>query len=548
MIQEKMAGMCVDPSMLVDVDALCNAYYAEKPDPAKKEECISFGTSGHRGSAFLRSFNEWHIFAITQAIFDYRSSHGITGPLFLGKDTHALSEPAYKTAIEVLGANGVEAVIAEHDEYTPTPVISHAILTYNRGRSERLGDGIVITPSHNPPDEGGFKYNPPNGGPADTHVTSWIEKRANELLAGNVVAVKRMPYAQALALPTLHRKDFRKAYIDDLPNVIDMRVIADSKVALAVDPLGGAGVHYWEPIQKQYGLNLTVTNTVVDPTFRFMRLDWDGKIRMDPSSPYVMQGLVGLKDRFQVAFSCDTDHDRHGVVTKSSGLLPSNHYLAAMIYYLFQHRPQWAKSAGIGKTVVSSEIIDRIAKELARPLYEVPVGFKWYADGLMNHTLAFGGEESAGATFVRFDGSPWSTDKDGIIAALCAAEITARLDGKDPGLLYRDITEKLGDPQFSRIDAEATKEQKEKLKKLRREDVTLTTLVGEKIEEILTTAPGNGMPIGGVKVKTKNNWFAVRPSGTEDIYKIYAESFRGKEALQQVVDEAKGFVERVIGG
>ena len=520
---------------------LITAYYTGVPDPAVPAQRVAFGTSGHRGSSFKLAFNEWHILAITQAICLYRKRQGIDGPLFLGIDTHALSVPACATALEVLAANGVEVMLAEGDEYTPTPVISHAILTYNRGRKTGLADGIVITPSHNPPHDGGFKYNPPNGGPADNVVTDWIEAKANALLEARLKGVKRIPYEKALRASTTHRRDYLSAYIADLGSVVDMEVIRDSKLRLGVDPLGGAGVHYWARIAEQYGLNLTVVNEVVDPTFRFMTVDWDGQIRMDPSSTYAMQRLIGMKDRFDLSFACDTDHDRHGIVTKSAGLLPPNHYLSVAISYLFQHRPKWRKEAAVGKTVVSSQMIDRVTAKVGRKLYEVPVGFKWFVDGLLDGSLGFGGEESAGASFVRLDGAVWTTDKDGIVPALLSAEITARM-GHDPGEIYRDLTREFGEPVYDRVEAPATPDQKALLAKLSPQQVKITELAGEKIQTVLTQAPGNGAPIGGLKVSAQSGWFAARPSGTEDIYKIYAESFQGADHLRRILEEAQTIV------
>ena len=533
-----LAGKPAEPSMLVNVPKLITAYYTEIPDPSIPEQRISFGTSGHRGSAFEKAFNEWHILAISQAICLYRKHQKIDGPLFLGMDTHALSVPARASALEVLAANGVDVMIAEGDEYTPTPVISHAILTYNRGRRTGLADGIVITPSHNPPHDGGFKYNPPNGGPADPDVTGWIEAKANQFLENGLRGVKRIPFEKALRASTTHRHDYVNAYVSDLGSVIDMDTIRGTKISLGVDPLGGAGVHYWGPIAERYGLNLTVVNEAVDPTFRFMTVDWDGQIRMDPSSPYAMQRLIDLKDRFEIAFACDTDHDRHGIVTRSAGLLPPNHYLAVAVYYLFQHRPKWPTDAAVGKTMVSSQMIDRVTAKLGRKLYEVPVGFKWFVDGLLDGSLGFGGEESAGASFVRLDGSVWTTDKDGIVPALLAAEITARM-GRDPGEIYRELTRQFGEPFYERVEAPATPEQKELLERLSPQQVRLTALAGEEIQTILTNAPGNGAPIGGLKVVTESEWFAARPSGTEDIYKIYAESFRGADHLRRILEEAQ---------
>src|SRR5512143_1268111 len=527
--------------MLVNIPRLITAYYTEAPDPSVPEQRVAFGTSGHRGSAFEKAFNEQHILAISQAICLYRKQQKINGPLFLGMDTHALSVPALAGALEVLAANDVEVMIAEGDEYTPPPAISLAILTYNRGRRTGLADGIVITPSHNPPHDGGFKYNPPNGGPAEEIITGWIEAKANEFLESRLKGVKRVPLQNALGASTTHRYDYLDAYVDELANVVDLDIIRDAKISLGVDPLGGAGVHYWEPIAERYGLNLTVVNDAVDPTFRFMTLDWDGRIRMDPSSPYAMQRLIGLKDQFEIAFACDTDHDRHGVVTRSVGLLPPNHYLSAAIYYLFQHRPEWPETAAVGKTLVSSQMIDRVTAKLGRKLYEVPVGFKWFVDGLLDGSLGFGGEESAGVSFVRLDGSVWTTDKDGIILALLAAEITARM-GRDPGEIYRELTGEFGKPVYDRVEAPATPEQKEALEKLSPEQVRFTDLAGEKIQTLLTHAPGNGAPIGGIKVITESGWFAARSSGTEDIYKIYAESFRGPDHLRRILEEAQTIV------
>ncbi len=527
--------------MLVNVPRLVTAYYTEIPDPSVPEQRVAFGTSGHRGSSFQKAFNEWHILAISQAICLYRGQNKIDGPLFLGMDTHALSVPALASALEVLAANGVEVMLAEGDEYTPTPAVSHAILTYNRGRKAGVADGIVITPSHNPPHDGGFKYNPPNGGPADTNITDWIQAKANEFLESCLAGVQRIAYEKALCAPTTHRHDYLNAYVADLANVIDMDAIRGAEISLGVDPLGGAGVHYWGPIAERYGLNLTVTNKEVDPTFRFMTVDWDGQIRMDPSSPYAMQRLIGLKDRFAIAFACDTDHDRHGIVTRSTGLLPPNHYLSVAIFYLFQHRPKWGEGAAVGKTVVSSQMIDRVTAKLGRKLYEVPVGFKWFVDGLLDGSLGFGGEESAGASFLRLDGSVWTTDKDGIVPALLSAEITARMD-RDPGEIYRELTREFGEPVYDRVEAPATPQQKEILGKLSPQQVRSTDLAGEKVQAILTTAPGNGAPIGGLKVAAESGWFAARPSGTEDIYKIYAESFRGADHLRLILEEAQTIV------
>jgi phosphoglucomutase len=539
------AGKLAEASMLVNVPRLITAYYTEVPDPSVPEQRVAFGTSGHRGSSFKKAFNELHILAISQAICLYRTQQQIQGPLFLGIDTHALSVPAIASALEVLAANGVEVMIAEGDEYTPTPVISHAILTYNRGRKTGLADGIVITPSHNPPSDGGFKYNPPNGGPAEGVITSWIEAKANELLKAGLQGVKRIPFERALRAPTTHRHDYLGPYIADLGNILDMDAIRGSKLSLGVDPLGGAGVHYWGPIAERYGLNLTVVNDAVDPTFRFMTVDWDGQIRMDPSSPYAMQQLIGLKDRFDIAFACDTDHDRHGIVTKSAGLMPPNHYLSVAIFYLFQHRPKWRVEAAVGKTVVSSQMIDRVTSKIGRKLYEVPVGFKWFVDGLLSGSLGFGGEESAGASFARLDGTVWTTDKDGIVPALLSAEITARI-GRDPGEIYRELTREFGDPAYDRVEAPATPDQKALLGKLSPQQVKLTDLAGERIQTVLTNAPGNGASIGGLKVSAESGWFAARPSGTENIYKIYGESFRGADHLRRILAEAQTIIDNTL--
>jgi phosphoglucomutase len=540
-----LAGKLVEPGMLVNVPRLVTAYYTEAPDPAVPAQRVAFGTSGHRGTAFNGSFNEDHILAITQAICLYRERQGTDGPLFLGLDTHALSTPAGATALEVLAANEVEVMIAAGDEYTPTPVISHAILTYNRGRKTGLADGIVVTPSHNPPQDGGFKYNPTNGGPADNVATGWIERRANEFLESRLDGVKRLPLARALNAPTTHRHDYLSAYIADLGSIVDMEVIRGAKLSLGVDPLGGAGVHYWGRIAERYGLNLTVVSETVDPTFRFMTADWDGQIRMDPSSAYAMQRLIAMKDRFDLAFACDTDHDRHGIVTKSKGLLPPNHYLSAAVFYLFQHRTKWRKEAAVGKTLVSTQMIDHVAAKLGRKLYEVPVGFKWFVDGLLDGSLGFGGEESAGASFARLDGAVWTTDKDGMAPALLAAEMTARL-GRDPGEIYEELTREFGKPSYDRIEAPATPEQKALLAKLSPQQVKITELAGEKIQAVLTRAPGNGAPIGGLKVAAASGWFAARPSGTENIYKIYAESFRGEDHLRRIQEEAQTIVSAAL--
>lgn len=536
------AGNPPKSDILTDIPRLITAYYACQPDSANASQRVSFGTSGHRGSSFNGSFNEWHILATCQAICDYRAANGVLGPLFLGIDTHALSEPAFVSSLEVLAANNVEVMIDTRRGYTPTPVVSHAILTYNRGRTNGLSDGIVITPSHNPPADGGYKYNPTNGGPAESEITSWIQNQANSYLDKKLVGVKRMSYQNALATSTTHRYDYITPYVDDLENVLDLNAVRDSGLRLGVDPLSGAGVAYWGRIREKYGLDLTIIREEVDPTFRFMSVDWDGKIRMDPSSSYAMQQLILLKDKFNVAFACDTDHDRHGVVTKSVGLLPPNHYLAAMMYYLYQHRPEWPASLAVGKTVVSSSILDRVVAGLGRRLYEVPVGFKYFVDGLVNAQLGFGGEESAGASFLRRNGSVWTTDKDGIIAALLSAEITARL-GKDPGEVYQEITEKFGVSFYARRDAPASTEQKQILARLSASNVKSTELAGAPITQMMTTAPGDGKPIGGLKVVTDWGWFAARPSGTEEVYKLYAESFRSADHLEQIFEEAQ----RILG-
>jgi phosphoglucomutase len=550
-----LAGKPAPVSLLVNVPKLVTQYYCERPDPAVPAQRVAFGTSGHRGSSFERSFNESHVLAITQAICHYRKGNGIDGPLFIGIDTHALSEPAFASALEVFAANDVDVMIAAGDssgsqytmEYTPTPAVSHAILVYNRGRSNGLADGIVITPSHNPPDSGGFKYNTANGGPADTSVTRWIEARANALLEAGLTDVARVPFEKALHAPTTHRHDFLSAYVNDLGNIIDMEAIRGAGIRIGVDPLGGAGVHYWARIAERYGVHLTVVSDRVDPTFGFMTVDWDGHIRMDPSSPYAMQRLIGLKGRFDVAFACDTDHDRHGIVTAGSGLLPSNHYLAVAIDYLFQHRPQWSAQLGIGKTVVSSGMIDLISARLGRQLAEVPVGFKWFVDGLFDGSLGFAGEESAGASFLRRDGTVWTTDKDGMVPALLAAEMTATLQ-RDPGDAYRALTCEFGTPEFQRFEAAATPAQKQKLANFSASQIRARELAGEEIQNVLTHAPHNGASIGGVKVTTRHGWFAARPSGTEDIYKIYAESFLGTDHLKRIVTEAQAIVDAALDG
>ena len=539
--------------MLIDVGKLVSAYQTEVPDPTIAAQRVAFGTSGHRGSAFDRSFNAWHVLAITQAVCHYRKSHGIGGPLFLGIDTHALSAPACASALEVLAANGVDVMLATNDETTPTPAISHAILGYNRGRLRSddtgLADGIVVTPSHNPPRDGGFKYNPSHGGPAGQEITNWIEAEANRLLEAGLEGVNRIPLAEALRAATTHRHDFLNAYVADLGNVIDMDVIRGAKLRMGVDPLGGAGVHYWGAIAERYRLDLTVISDIVDPTFAFMPLDWDGKIRMDPSSPYAMQRLVAMKSLFDIAFACDTDHDRHGIVTPGAGLLASDHYLASAIDFLFQHRPDWGQHpqtrAAVGKTVVSSRLIDRLTARLGRQLVEMPVGFKWFAAGLQSGALGFAGEESAGATFLRRNGLAWTTDKDGIAAALLSAEITAR-SGCDPGKRYAALADEFGSPVARRVDATATVQQKKQLAALTPQQITSTELASEPIESILSHAPGNGEPIGGIKVNTASGWFAARPSGTENIYKIYAESFVGAEHLERLLQDAQAIVDRAI--
>jgi phosphoglucomutase len=532
--------------MLVNVPRLMTAYYTRRPDPEVPAERVAFGTSGHRGSAFAGAFNEAHILAISQAICDYRRRQGIDGPLFLGIDTHALSEGAFASGLEVLAANGVTVMIDDGAGYTPTPVVSHAILTHNRGRTSGQADGIVITPSHNPPEDGGFKYNPPNGGPADTHVTRWIEDRANALLAADLAGVVRIPFGRAHRAATTRRHDYKGAYVADLAGAIDFDVVRGGSVTLGVDPLGGAGVHYWPLIAERYKLSLSVLSDVVDPTFRFMTLDWDGRIRMDCSSPYAMRPLIGLKDRFDVAWACDTDHDRHGIVTRSAGLMNPNHYLAVAIDYLFSHRPQWSGNAGVGKTIVSSSMIDRVAARLGRPLLEVPVGFKWFVEGLLAGTLGFGGEESAGAAFLRVDGTVWTTDKDGILLGLLAAEMTAAT-GRDPGERYRELTRELGAPVYRRVDAPATPAEKSRLSRLSPEQLDVAELAGERITGALTATPGGQQSIGGLKVIAPGGWFAARPSGTEDVYKLYAESFKGEDHLQRILAEAQALIRRTLG-
>jgi phosphoglucomutase len=540
-----LAGRPAPRSLLVDIPRLVTAYYAERPDPSVAEQRVAFGTSGHRGSSLACSFNEAHVLAVTQAICLYRKAQGIDGPLFLGWDTHALSEPARVSALEVLGANGVEVMCDAKDRPTPTPVVSQAIVAFNRGRGAGLADGIVITPSHNPPQYGGFKYDPPSGGPAETRVTKWIEERANALLAEDLRGVARISYAGARSAPGLHRHDYVEAYVRDLAAVIDMEVLRDAGLEVGIDPLGGATVDYWDPIAARYGLRLRVVNPVIDPTFAFMTLDWDGAIRMDPSSPFAMAGPIRLRDRFDVSFATDPDADRHGIVTRSGGLLNPNHYLAVSIDYLFRHRPAWPSTAAVGKTIVSSSLIDRVAAHLGRRLLEVPVGFKYFVDGLLAGTLGFAGEESAGASFLRLDGTTWATDKDGLIMGLLAAEMTVR-GGRDPGERYREITHALGEPVYERIDAAATPNDKAKLARLTAADVRLTDLGGEPVRNVLTSAPGDGQPIGGIKVITERGWFAARPSGTEAIYKLYAESFAGREHLSRIQEEAQAAIRRVL--
>ncbi len=543
-----LAGKPAPKELLVDVARLQKEYFERRPDLDDPNQLVSFGTSGHRGSPLRGTFNEAHILAITQAICEYRHEQGTDGPLYMGKDTHAVSEPAQRTALEVLAANNVETIIQQDDGITPTPVISRAILVYNRGRKkeDHLADGIVITPSHNPPEDGGFKYNPPNGGPADTDVTRWVQNRANELLRAKNAGVKRIPFDKAIRSATTHQEDFVLPYVRDLKNVVDMDAIRGAQLKLGVDPLGGASLPYWEPINSIYGLDIVVTNPIIDPTFSFMTVDHDGKIRMDCSSPYAMARLVGLKDQYQVAFGNDTDADRHGIVTPTSGLMNPNHYLAVAIQYLLTHRPQWRKEVAVGKTLVSSSMIDRVVKKLGRKLSEVPVGFKWFVPGLVDGSYCFGGEESAGASFLRLDGTAWTTDKDGPIMDLLAAEITART-GKNPGEHYRELTAEFGAPNYTRIDAPATPEQKAKLEKLTPDAVKESDLAGEPITAKLTKAPGNNAPIGGLKVVAENGWFAARPSGTENIYKIYAESFKSQTHLNAILSEAEEMVNKALG-
>lgn len=540
-----LAGKPAPASILADIPALLSAYADLRPDASVAAQRVAFGTSGHRGSSLDRSFNAWHILAISQAICDYRTSQGIDGPLFIGLDTHALSQPAFENALEVLAANGVETMIASGGEFTPTPAISHAIVAYNRGRATGLADGIVITPSHNPPDNGGFKYNAINGGPAGTEITAWVQHRANALIEAGLKGVERMPYAQARAASCIHEHDYLNTYVADLASIVDFDLIRGAGVHMGVDPLGGAGVRYWSAIAERYRLDLTVVSDVVDPRFAFMTADWDGKIRMDPSSNYAMQRLIGLKDQYDVAFACDPDHDRHGVVTRSGGLMEPNHYLSVLIDYLFQHRPHWDDRAAVGKTVVSTALIDRVVKRLGRRLFEVPVGFKWFSDGLLDGSLGFGCEESAGASLLRRDGTAWSTDKDGLVPALLSAEITARR-GQDPGDAYARLTDELGKPFASRIDAAATPAQKAKLSKLSPAQLRTDRLAGDAIEQVLSAAPGNGEAIGGIKVVAAEGWFAARPSGTEAIYKIYAESFKSEDQLRRLLQEAQQIVDAAL--
>jgi phosphoglucomutase len=540
------AGKLVSPDALANIPRLVTAYFAGKPDVADPVQRVAFGTSGHRGTSLKNTFNEGHILATTQAICDYRREKGLTGPLFIGIDTHALAEPALASAVEVFAANGVEVMIDKDHGYTPTPVISHAILTYNKGRTSGLADGVVVTPSHNPPEDGGYKYNPPHGGPADTDVTGLVEKRANAYLADGLKGVKRIDYARALKSSTVHAYDYITPYVADLGNVVDLDLVKSAGVNIGIDPLGGAAVHYWHPIIARYGLKATVVNEAIDPTFRFMTVDWDGKIRMDCSSPYAMASLIAMRDRFDVAFANDTDADRHGIVTRTGGLMNPNHYLATAISYLFAQRPNWGRSAAIGKTVVSSSIIDRVAKKLGRKLVETPVGFKWFVDGLIGGSFGFGGEESAGASFLRRDGTVWTTDKDGIILGLLAAEIMAKT-GRDPSQLFGDLTAEFGMPHYARIDVAATGPQKNILKSVTPEQLGLKELAGDPVRATLSKAPGNGQPFGGIKVETDYGWFAARPSGTEDVYKIYAESFRSTEHLKRIQDEAQAGLKKVFG-
>lgn len=545
-MQDARAGQVAGPEDLIDVARLVTAYYALHPDPAEPGQRVAFGTSGHRGSSLTTAFNEDHIAATSQAICEYRAAQGTDGPLFLGADTHALSEPARVTALEVFAANEVTVLIDQADGYTPTPAVSHAILTHNRDRTSGLADGVVVTPSHNPPADGGFKYNPPSGGPAGSAATTWIQDRANEIITGGMKDVRRIPYSRALAAPGTGRHDFLGAYVSDLPNVLDLEAIRSAGVRIGADPLGGASVAYWGRIAEQHALDLTVVNPLADPTWRFMTLDWDGKIRMDCSSPYAMASLIEQRDRFDIATGNDADADRHGIVTPDAGLMNPNHYLAVAISYLFSHRERWPAGAGIGKTLVSSSMIDRVAADVGRPLVEVPVGFKWFVDGLSDGSLGFGGEESAGASFLRRDGSVWTTDKDGIVLALLASEIAA-VTGKTPSEHYARLTDRFGAPAYARVDAPATREEKALLAKLSPSQVTADTLAGEPVTQVLTEAPGNGAALGGIKVGTANAWFAARPSGTEDVYKIYGESFLGPDHLRQVQEEARSVVLAALG-
>ncbi|MET0220046.1 MAG: phosphoglucomutase (alpha-D-glucose-1,6-bisphosphate-dependent) [Tardiphaga sp.] len=540
-----LAGKTIDPSLLVNVPRLVTAYFAGKPDPEITAQRVAFGTSGHRGTALANSFNENHILAISQAICDYRKSAGIDGPLFIGIDTHALAEPALVSALEVFAANGVTVMVDKDSGYTPTPVISHAILTYNKGRTAGFADGVVVTPSHNPPEDGGFKYNPPNGGPADTDITGAMEKAANGFLAANLAGIKRMPLARARASAFIKPYDYITPYVTDLADVVDMDAIRASGVKIGIDPLGGAGVHYWEPVIARYKLDATIVNTAIDPTFRFMTLDWDGKIRMDCSSPYAMAKLIAMRDKFDVAFANDTDADRHGIVTRTGGLMNPNHYLATAIDYLFAHRPNWRADAAVGKTIVSSAIIDRVVNRLGRRLVETPVGFKWFVNGLVDGSFGFGGEESAGASFLRKDGSVWTTDKDGLILGLLAAEITA-VTKQDPSQRFDKLTEEFGTPYYERIDAVATPEQKNVLKKVTPEQIGMTALAGDPVTKTESKAAGNDQPFGGIKVSTDNGWFAARPSGTEDVYKIYAESFRSEAHLKEIQSDAQAAISKVF--
>ena len=542
-----LAGKTADPAMLANIPRLVTAYFAGEPDPTIAAQRVAFGTSGHRGSAFNNAFNEAHILAISQALCDHRRNVGLAGPLFVGIDTHALAEPALASALEVFAANGVEVMIDAQDGYTPTPVISQAILGYNKGRTNGLADGVVITPSHNPPEDGGFKYNPPNGGPADTDITGGIERAANGYLESGLAGVKRIPYGRARNSANVHRHDYITPYVADLGHVVDMEAIRAAGVKIGIDPLGGAAVRYWQPIIERYRLDATIISDTVDPTFRFMTVDWDGKIRMDCSSPYAMARLIGMRDNFDVAFANDTDADRHGIVTRSSGLMNPNHYLAAAIAYLFEHRPQWRQDSAVGKTIVSSAIIDRVAARLGRRLVETPVGFKWFVDGLIGGSFGFAGEESAGASFLRLDGTVWTTDKDGLILGLLAAEMTARTR-RDPSQLFDALTAELGVPFYERIDAPATAQQKKLLKALSAEKLAIKELAGEPVRATLTAAPGNGQPFGGIKVTTDQGWFAARPSGTEDVYKIYAESFRSESHLKQIQHEAQSAIAEAFKG